>query len=155
MAEKCQWKAEGQRASPWRQPFREVYCAAGNYLLPPGPRISISCHVSRAPLPLSTRGPGEHIRLGSMGPEVCAHLVPPEDRQRLSHGLSVGQDEVQHPVSIEVCHHTPCNNADCTLAIGQEPHRAGGSRPVQCPQLLVGEALGQEAWGRKPVSPPF
>lgn len=32
----------------------------------------------------------------------------------------MGQDEVQHPVSIEVCHHTPCNKADFTLAISQE-----------------------------------
>lgn len=55
-----------------------------------------------------------------MGPQVRAHLIPPEDGQRLSHGFSVGQDEVQHPISIKVCHHTPCNNMDCVLAISQE-----------------------------------
>lgn len=116
----------------------------GIYLLLPGLGMSISCHVSRAHLPLSTLGPGEHIRLGSMGPEVRAHLISPEDGQWLSHGLSMGQDEVQHPISIEVCHHTPCNNADCTLAIGQETHGERAPRPVPCPQPLVGEMLGQE-----------
>lgn len=43
------------------------------------------------------------------GPNGPAHLVAPEDRQRLSHRLSVGQYEVQHAVSIEVGHHAPCS----------------------------------------------
>lgn len=84
------------------------------------PQLSISCHECPAPLPSSTPGPGDHPRLGSVGPHVHAHLIPAEDRQRLSHGFPVGQDEVQHPISIEVCHHTPCNNTDCALATSQE-----------------------------------
>lgn len=58
-----------------------------------------------------------------MGPKVHAHLATLEYRQWLSHGLPVGQDEVQHPISIEVCHHAPCNNTDFTLATGQETHQ--------------------------------
>lgn len=148
-------RQRGRGLLPGGSPSGRFTVLLGICLPPPGPRTSISCHVSLARLPLSTRGPGEHMRLGSVGPKVCAHLISPEDGQRLSHGLSVRQDEVQHPVSIEVCHHTPCNNADCTLAIGQEPHRGGGSRPVPCPQCLVGEVLGQQGWGWMPVSSPF
>lgn len=69
-----------------------------------------------------------------MGPQVRAHLIAPEDGQWLSHGLSVRQDEVQHSVSIEVCHHAPCNNADCTPATGRESHGEGGRPPVPHPQ---------------------
>lgn len=123
-------------------PFGRFTVLLGIYLLLPGLGTSISCHVSRAHLPSSTLGPGEDIRLGSVGPEVRAHLISPEDGQRLSHGLSVGQDEVQHPISIEVCHHTPCNNADCTLAIGQETHGGEGSPTSTMSTALSGGDAG-------------
>lgn len=113
-----------------RQRFLEVYCAAGNLFASSGPGMAISRLASQASIQgsfaLVHPGPGELFGLGSVSPEVHAHLIPPEDGQWLSHGLSVGQDEVQHPVSIEVCHHTPCNSTDFTLAIGQETHSREG-----------------------------
>lgn len=126
------------------------------------PWVSISHHAGQAsipaPPPSSTLDPGEHTGPGSMGPGVHAHLVPPEDRQRLSHGLPVGQDEVQHPVSVEVCHHTPCNNADFTLAIGQETRQGEGLPTMAASWCTCPRGGGRpraQRWSRKPAGKPL
>lgn len=161
--EKCRWTAEGPRASFTRQPFLEAYCVWLRFIS----WVSISHHAGQASIsaasalvhlrPRGAHGVALHGPRGRTpwAPGAHAHLVPPEDRQRLSHGLPVGQDEVQHPVSIEVCHHTPCNKADFTLAIGQETQQGEGvpttAQSCTCPTGGRGEAestaLGQEAGG--------
>lgn len=35
------------------------------------------------------------------------HLGALKDGEWLCHGLAVGQDEVQHPIAIKICHCTP------------------------------------------------
>lgn len=127
----------------------------GMFVLPPGPGISISQHMcgrqaSWAPLPSSPPGPGEHTGLGSTGHEMRAHLIPSEDGQWLSHGLSVGQDEVQHAISIEVGHHAPCRQ--CRFYLWPRPADPGGGRlPARYSnhspeggRQRKGAALGQE-----------
>ena len=107
--------------------------------------VSIFHHAGQGSIPgasaLYHPRPRGDTRLGSTGPGVHAHLVPPEDGQRLSHGLPVGQDEVQHPISIEVCHHTPCNKADFALAIGQET-QAGEGLPVSTTSWCMCQRVG-------------
>lgn len=130
----CEAPVEGRGAEgfSWEAALLGGLWCCWEFFASSRPQLSISCRGPLAPLPSSTLGPGDHPRLGSEGPPVHAHLIPAEDGQRLSHGFSVGQDEVQHPISIEVCHHTPCNNMACALPIGQGTPGAaewGGAGP--------------------------